>query len=278
MTKFFIVAFLFVTSLDFTYAFPVDYISNGPDEIKLSGDYDFEGIVKLSNCSGSLIRFSGQPTSSKAYVLTNGHCLGRPFLQPGEIISNWEVNRKMKVSTKNMVFHKVTAQKLVYATMTGTDMAIYELEETYDEIAALNIRPFAIDSVRPLIGLPIEIISGYWERGYRCNIDGFAFELKEGDWTFTDSIRYSETGCEVIGGTSGSPIIEKDTRTVVAINNTGNKDGKECTLNNPCEVDSNGNITILKGRGYGQQTYDLYSCLTPDFKIDLSISGCLLHH
>ncbi len=41
-------------------------------------DYDFEGIIKLSNCSGSLIQFSGQPDTAKAVVMTNGHCIQKP--------------------------------------------------------------------------------------------------------------------------------------------------------------------------------------------------------
>ena len=31
--------------------------------------YDFEGIVKLSNCSGSLIKFEGQDDDAKAHSL-----------------------------------------------------------------------------------------------------------------------------------------------------------------------------------------------------------------
>jgi V8-like Glu-specific endopeptidase len=238
--------------------------------------YDFEGIVKLSNCSGSLIRFAGQPTSSNAYVLTNGHCLGRPFLKPGEAVKNKKVRRRMKIADKNMKFRNVTAKLLVYGTMTGTDSAIYELNETYDQIAKMGIEPFDFDSTRPAIGVDIEIVSGYWERGYSCYIDGFVFNLREAGWDFFDSVRYSDKGCEVIGGTSGSPIIQKGTRVVVAINNTGNMNGRECTMNNPCEVDQDGNITVLKDRGYGQQTYNFYTCLTPDFRIDTSLPGCEL--
>jgi V8-like Glu-specific endopeptidase len=240
--------------------------------------YDFEGIIKLSNCSGSLIKFSGQPDTSNAYVLTNGHCLGRPFLKPGEAVINKVVNRRMKVADKKKKFHSVTAKLLVYGTMTGTDAAIYELKETYAEIKnKYGVEPFAFDTQRPIIGMDIDIVSGYWERGYRCHIDAFVFELQEAGWTFTDSIRYSEPGCDTIGGTSGSPIIQMDTRTVVAINNTGNESGNRCTMNNPCEVDDEGNIDVIKGASYGQQTYQFYSCLTADFRIDTTKAGCLLN-
>lgn len=238
--------------------------------------YDYEGIVKLSNCSGSVIRFAGQPITSNAYVLTNGHCLGRPFLKPGEAVANKKDNRKMKVANTAGRYFDAQAKELVYGTMTGTDSAIYELEQTYEDLLELDIEAYDFDSARPFVGMPIEVISGYWERGYSCSIEGFVFKLLEAGWTFTDSIRYSEPGCDTIGGTSGSPIIEKGTRVVVGINNTSNVDGKRCGMNNPCEVDENGSTTVKAGYSYGQQTYNFYSCLTPDFRIDTSLETCEL--
>lgn len=238
--------------------------------------YDYEGIVKLSNCSGSLIQFAGQPDSSLAYVLTNGHCIGN-FIDPGKFVVNKATNRRMMLADSTGKYHNIMATRLVYATMTGTDSAIYELTQTYDQIKeTLNIRPYLLSYNHPTTGVGIEILSGYWERGYSCNIDKFIFQLSEGGWIFTDSIKYTQPGCDTIGGTSGSPIIETGTRTVIGVNNTGNNDGEECTINNPCEVDEAGNVVVEQGASYGQQTYIFYSCLTPDFQIDLSIEECQL--
>ncbi len=243
---------------------------------ELESNFDFEGIVKLSNCSGSVVRFNGQPLESNAYVLTNGHCLGRPFLEPGYAVYNKAVTRAMKVADTAMQFHNVTAVKLVYGTMTGTDAAIYQLKETYNDLLRMGIRAFDLHPHRPIMNAPIDIVSGYWERGYRCNINAFIYMIKEAGWTWTDSIRYSEPGCDTIGGTSGSPIVETGTRLVVGINNTGNESGQKCTMNNPCEVDRNGKVVVLPGASYGQQTYQFYGCLTFDFQINLSQSGCTL--
>ena len=66
-------------------------------------------------------------------------------------------------------------------------------------------------------------------------IDKFIFMVKEANWTFKDSIRYTD-GCDTIGGTSGSPIIEAGTRTVIGVNNSANESGRKCTMNNPCEI------------------------------------------
>jgi V8-like Glu-specific endopeptidase len=245
---------------------------------KMLRAYDFEGIVKLSNCSGSLVAFHNMPATAKALVMTNGHCIQKPggYLNPGEVWSNRPISRTMKVYDKNMKLHNIQATKIVYATMTDTDLAFYELDKSYEEIyKATMVRPYLLDSNRPTIGQPIEIISGYWDRGYTCAIDNFIFKMKEGDWTWTDSIRYTE-GCDTIGGTSGSPIIAKGEKRAIAVNNTSNESGQRCTLNNPCEVGPNGDIFAEKGVRYGQQTYLVYSCLTPDFRIELKKAGCEL--
>ena len=47
-------------------------------------------------------------------------------------------------------------------------------------------------------------------------------------------------------------------------------------MNNPCEVDADGNITVDQGAAYGQQTWWIYTCLTATRTIDLNKSGCQL--
>jgi V8-like Glu-specific endopeptidase len=238
--------------------------------------YDFEGIVKLSNCSGSLVKFSGMPDTAKAIVMTNGHCIQKPggYLAPGEVWLNKALAREMKIFDKAMNLFPIKTTKILYATMTNTDVAYYELDKTYAQIkSATKVSPFLMDTLRPSIAQPIEIISGYWDRGYSCEIDNFIFKMKEGQWTWTDSIRYT-AGCDTIGGTSGSPIIAKGEKRVIGINNTSNESGQRCTVNNPCEVSANGDVVAEQGVRYGQQTFNVYTCLTPDFKFDLTLAGC----
>lgn len=241
-------------------------------------NYDFEGIVKLSNCSGSIITYSGMPMSAKAIVMTNGHCLEKwgGFLKPGEVWHNKRASRRMRVFDKNMRLHSIKATQVLYATMTNTDLALYELDETYAEILQrTGVRPLLLDSAHPLLGQSVEIISGYWDRGWSCDIEGFIFLLKEHNWSFTDSIRYTRS-CNTVGGSSGSPITLKGERKAVGVNNTANESGRKCTMNNPCEVSDEGEISVKAGATYGQQTYNIYSCLTPSFAIDLSSRDCEL--
>lgn len=242
-----------------------------------SPNYDFEGIIALGNCSGSLVRFVDSQDDDPAVVLSNGHCVD--LLDPGEVRLNQPDRRSFQVlSPDARKLGSVSATRLLYATMTGTDISLYELSKTYAAIQKeFDIQPLTLANTEPKVGTPIEVISGYWRRGYSCAIDRIVYELREGSWLMKNSVKYTDPGCEVVGGTSGSPVIASGSRTVVAVNNTGNEDGQACKLNNPCEVDADGKISYRKGWSYGQQTYWVYGCrdkATGD--IDLTLEGCQL--
>jgi hypothetical protein len=262
------------------YALPLnpDFFAPGAEANK-NAAVDFEGIIALSNCSGSLVRFTTSKDDDKAIVMTNGHCLGGGFLEPGEVVTNRAVTRQLQVlkPSDGTTIGRVNADMVLFATMTKTDITLYRVKETYKQIAtSMNIKPLTLADRAPEVGEKIDIISGYWRRGYACAVEKIIHNLREGDWTFVSSIRYSRPGCETIGGTSGSPIILQATREVIGINNTGNEDGQRCTLNNPCEVDEQGNVEVHKGYSYGQQTHWIYGCLTANRTIDLNMAGCQL--
>lgn len=243
--------------------------------------FHFDGIVGLSNCSGSLIRFKNSTDNDPAIVLTNGHCAGGMFggmLKPGEVYYQKARHFSMSLLDKGARrLANLTSEKIIYATMTNTDITLLELTQTYAQVrAASGVEALTLADQKPATGTSIEIPSGYWKRTYACQIEAFIPTLREGDWTFKDSVRYSPTGCDVIGGTSGSPIVSVENGQVVAINNTGNENGERCTVNNPCEIDDAGNVRIIKGRGYGQETYIIYSCVNDHGTIDLNKAGCVL--
>jgi V8-like Glu-specific endopeptidase len=243
-----------------------------------AADVDFTAILALSNCSGSLVRFASSKTTDYALVLTNGHCIGS-FVTAGTAIVNQASNRTFSLlgSAGASVLGTLRATELVYATMTGTDIAIYRLNTTYAQLAKkYHVAPLTVASAHPLAGAAIRVVSGFWRKIYSCTISKFVYELHEATWIFRDSIRYSEPGCETIGGTSGSPIISPDTHEILGINNTANENGESCTLDNPCEVDEHGAITEEKGASYGQELYLIYACLNASNQIDLTRAGCTL--
>lgn len=245
--------------------------------------YDYNGISKLNNCSGALVRYESSKPDDKAMILTNGHCVPAAggFIKPNAFLFNTAANRSFKFLKKDgsLGTASVNSTKVLYATMTGTDMALYQLALSFKEIEQrYDVDSLVLSNQHPVLNDAIEILSGYWQRGYSCHIDRFIFKMQEDKYVWNDSIRYSTDGCHTIHGTSGSPVLSKATHKVIAINNTGNDDGQKCTLNNPCEVSSGGEITYKKGLSYAQQTYIVYSCLNAKLEIDLAKPGCKLFH
>lgn len=245
--------------------------------VKPAVTVDYAGTVALSNCSGSVIRFPNSADSDPALVLTNGHCLESGFPDPGQVITGQSSSRSFGLlNASGSRVATLRANQVVYSTMTDTDVTIYRLTTTYARIkSAYGISPLTVNDTHPTAGTAIKVVSGYWKRTYSCSIDGFVYRLKEGDWTWKDSVRYT-SACNTIGGTSGSPVIDTTTGKVVAVNNTGNEDGETCTVNNPCEVDESGNVTIHQGINYAEETYQIPACFTTGNKLDLSAAGCVL--
>ncbi|MFD6275473.1 serine protease [Streptomyces sp. NPDC060209] len=237
----------------------------------------FAGTVALSNCSGSVVRAPSSLPGDPALVLSNGHCLETGFPDPGEVVIDKASTRSFTLlNAAGSGVGTLRASKIAYGTMTDTDVSLYQLTRTYAQIeSSYGIKALELDAAHPVKGSAITVASGYWKRTYSCAVDGFAYRLKEGAWTWKDSVRYT-SACRTIGGTSGSPVIDDATGKVVAVNNTGNEDGQQCTDNNPCEVDENGTVTVREGINYAQQTYGIVPCIGTGNRIDLNRAGCAL--
>ncbi|MFI6155848.1 serine protease [Kitasatospora sp. NPDC051170] len=237
----------------------------------------FAGTVALSNCSGSVVRMPNSAPTDPALVLSNGHCLESGMPGPGQVVTNQPSSRTFTLlSPDGGDLATLTATQVVYSAMTDTDVTIYQLDTDYATIQAqYGIAPLTVADTHPAQGADIRVVSGYWKRIYSCSVDGFAYRLNEADWTFKDSVRYT-SGCNVIGGTSGSPVVDASTGLLVAVNNTINESGESCTLNNPCEVDQSGNVTVHPGIGYAQETYLIPACFGPGNQLDLTLPDCAL--
>jgi|GEM_PF-1717134 len=238
--------------------------------------YPLHGTASLRGCSGALFKYEGQPDTAKALILTNGHCLTtrEPAL---EVKFNEPDSRPVTFfDADDNETRSYQTTRLVYWTMYGTDFAILELDETYADIKAeSNVTPMLLSPTRPNVGDNMAVVSGFHEYVTECQIDAFIFGMEESRWIWEDSIRYTQD-CVTFGGTSGSPIVNTDTGYVIGVNNTGYEGGAACSINNPCEVDEQGNKTTIPDGSYGQQTFWTYSCLTDDFELDLGKPGCLL--
>jgi hypothetical protein len=240
----------------------------------VAADVDFSGMVDLRNCSGSVVRTpSAQPTDP-ALVMSNGHCL--KFLAPGEVVVDQPSSRTFTLlDAAGKTLAPLPVAKVAYATMTDTDVSFYRLHATYAELEALGGKALELSAAHPKARTDIRVVSGLWKRVYSCRVDGFVHRLREADWTWTDSIRYTAP-CHTIAGTSGSPIVDVSTGKVIGVNNTVNENGESCTQNNPCEVNSAGEVTVREGIAYGQQTYQAVACIGAASVITLTAPGCTL--
>lgn len=248
----------------------------------------YDSAVGIFNCSASVIQLPGARDTDKALIMTNGHCILPVFdryLKRGEVITNYSLWRLNKPFFKEITFHggsdpnkALASGKLtdvVYATMDDTDLAILRSDKTYAQLkrSGVKIRPFS--TTRPNAGTPINIPSTYWNTNYSCAIDGFAHELHEGEWLWRDAIRYTASGCQVRGGSSGSPVIDANTGAIIAVNNTTADHGEACAVNTPCEVDPAGNKRTMQGRGYATQTYKIPTCFNGS-NLAMNKAGCSL--
>ena len=236
---------------------------------------DFEGIVKLSGCSGSLVTFKGAPKTNKAIVMTNGHCL--PINAPGQVVTNLAVRAGASVGLfdANKKLNKLPLARVIYATMDSTDVTFYESTMTYAEIETqFNTEAFTLNDELVRLGTNIEVVSGYWEISTICEAEAIAPFLHEAAFVWKNAIRYSSK-CMTKGGYSGSPVVELNTRTVVGLHNTGNNGKLDCSDNNPCEKDAAGVLVYRElNRRYAQQVYQFYGCLNAKYEIDISVAGC----
>ncbi|KUL62670.1 hypothetical protein ADL30_05200 [Streptomyces sp. NRRL S-1521] len=233
------------------------------------------GTVKLPNCSASLVRPRAARDEDKALLLTNGHCHpeGRP--KPGEVITGQGAPIEGSVlSPAGRELGPVTG-RVLYATMTGTDITLAQLDSTYADIRQkYKIEAFPLASTGPVAGQKIKVASSFLESVWSCRAEAVIPTLKEGDYTSTHAIRYAKE-CDTQPGSSGSAVVDAETRELVAVNSTSNRDGKKCELNNPCEIDETG-TTVHQGRGYATQTAAIAACIGSGNTIDLKRQECTL--
>lgn len=234
-------------------------------------DARFEGTADLSNCSGFVFATHDTSAVAPALLMTNGHCLttllGGIVLSPGEARADRPGSRAVSIVNDQGVKLKFKTSRLVYATMSGTDMAVYELPLSYLELGERGVRPFQLGST-PLVTESVEVFSAHKNNAHSCAIAAIT-NTREGGFPFTDSLRLSPE-CRQGNGTSGSPVVRAGTREVIAIANSYNKNGRACGNNNPCEVNGE-EVSVQFGAPYAQQIAGLAACLK-----DFAAAGCLL--
>ncbi|MBG9885524.1 hypothetical protein ABE10_02760, partial [Bacillus toyonensis] len=95
------------------------------------------------DCSSSIVRTESSEDDDPALLLTNGHCvaavdrsIGRPA--PGAAIVDRALPGTSVAITDEKGYRMTSApvDRLMYATMTGTDIAVFRLGKSYAQLTA----------------------------------------------------------------------------------------------------------------------------------------------
>ncbi|CAM5744282.1 hypothetical protein SALBM311S_08514 [Streptomyces alboniger] len=98
------------------------------------------------------------------------------------------------------------AKRLLYATMTGTDIALYRLDKTYAQLKAEGAKVSRLTSTPVRAGDPLTVASVGTR--YHCTAEAVVPRLREGGYQLNNSIRYTTSDdCAPWHGDSGSALL-----------------------------------------------------------------------
>lgn len=231
----------------------------------------YDAMAKIRNCSASVIQFEGQKDSDNVLLLTNGHCVSCN-LSTTDAIINQPYSDVVTLYRGNtpLIVGSLSIDQIVYATMTNTDLAILRTDLSYQNLQdKLRLAPRKISNQLPEKNDAVSVTSGHLEQHYRCQVDDIINAVREDQWQWHPAVRLKPSeACQIKPGASGAPVMNNEGK-IVALINTGNQEGQSCTLNNPCEIDASGQISVNKGAVYAVDTRMLNACF-PNGKLNLS--------
>jgi hypothetical protein len=238
--------------------------------------------LPLTRCSGALAIMQGMAFDQKALAFTNGHCTGfgsfkKQFPDQGEIFIDRPARGVVLVGNEKAYQARFDYRRLLFASMTGTDLAVLELDRSYDEIRQQlpQMTIYTVSKERAVPGMKTNIISARNNLNLTCTVEGIVPRLREGPWTWSNFIRFQH-GCNLSPGSSGSPVIVQGTDQVIALGQTGVDGGVACEINNPCEVQTDGSTIVAPvGQSYAAPTAVFYDCYDGS-RFDFALPSCAL--
>ncbi len=234
---------------------------------------DLRGMVAMK-CSGVLVRL-GRGADQPAVLLSSGRCATTKSIPAGEAVVNVPFDRsEISLYEGLEAPETVKANRVLYATRTGTDVALIELKLTYRDLEARGAKIYELAATDAKPDSDVQLIAGQWQEKQLCAVSHIVSTLVEDVWTETGAYALKDP-CPTPNGWAGTPMLDPTTLKVVGILNTTNVAGALCTLDNPCEVE-NGNRLAFAGRTYGQRISPILDCLTDTGELDLGRATCKL--
>ncbi len=251
------------------------------ETIRTATAEELHNLASTSGCSAGYADI-GRADKEKAVVVTNGHCASGS-LAARQAMVNIPTDKSFSIFMVTGETLKVTGIRLMYATLMDTDIALYELKETNAELKSKGLQPFPFYQGEAPLGSAVRVTSGYWEETQECKLERRVHKLLEGfgsdisDPSIATNAFALSKDCKIRGGYSGTPVIDSATDTIIAMAFTGAEGSSACAEQAPCEEDSRGNRTYLRGTSYVARVDQLDSCIV-DGEFKLALPTCTLFH
>jgi V8-like Glu-specific endopeptidase len=248
----------------------------------------YNGIGQLrggTTCTAVFIKVS-DAANAPAYALTNGHCIN--------LLSANEVLLDQPPGARRVVFnyfqdtpdkqHTINLRRIVWAAMKGTDLAVLELDATFQQLVEMGLQPWELATSDPLpdeaihiVGVPVTGIPSAqaFLRVAECT-SGARVNLVEFSWHFFDMWR--NQCADIKGGSSGSPVLSVARNQIIALINTTTADSPpygDCYLGRPCELTPEG-PRVIEGTNYAITLTGVRECFDEAGKFALTRAGCAL--
>ncbi|WCM48881.1 serine protease [Pseudomonas sp. WJP1] len=240
-------------------------------------------------CTATLIASSKTPDPAQpALMLTAGHCANPSGLTgDNEVV----IDRPMPPGWQFIpaFFHDnkddhipVPVKRIVYSSMKSTEIAVLELDATYGELSSRQIEPLVLTSFNTstqkidIAHIPLgPFPGGSFLRYSACNVmsarpvfEGYYPIREDLPWFWPKALPSDCIG--VYGGSSGSPVFDKDGKRVVGVLSTAVAPSLNgCGFARPCEITGDG----MKSRPdavYFNSVDQILLALKADNTLDLS--------
>ncbi|WP_404823601.1 trypsin-like peptidase domain-containing protein [Pseudomonas capsici] len=213
-------------------------VSLAPSKVLLEADghsAHWNGIGRIKSkkgldCTATLIdtRSPDSPDDAPAYLLTSGHCISR---RNGLIITDTEIEGTVQFNFfTDSIPHSYPLKQVHWSSLQGVDLAIVELQPTLASLIAAGIRPLRLTKQMPedgrnilSIGAPFHISTGHL-RMAACVHQSSGVILHQ-PWVWRHTV--SNQCKDISQGSSGSPLLIRDTGEVFAVMNLTNQPSPE---------------------------------------------------
>lgn len=262
----------------------------GATDSPLADKPNFLGTARIPACSASIVRFADSTPAEKALLLTNGHCY-QPFDKRERfrgVVLNQPDNRRVTLLKRNGQNRAIVhTKRALYSSSFTVNLGLYRLGLTYRGLRErFHVPALTISDTPPVVGDEVLLPSGYWREQFTCHVEASVFKLFNQTYLWRHSLRYaSESTCKSVDGSSGSPLLDPDTRMVLGIHNAGNNPpehprargtgGFDCSFS-LCEMTKGREYAQFPHRRYGQGVWWLTQCVDAHHNIDLALTGCRL--